>query len=279
MGRPLLLPLLLIAACLSTSTTQASPSLQSLPLTNTKDDVPPPSSSLTKPTRSLFNSNDKGPRHFDLHRLDAALNEHQRNERRLKHRTRRNVQLRRQLFKPKKSTTKKPRFPPQKGPAGQDLPAYKAEGTLSAEPDGVYYTVVRIGSAQDANGIPFTLIADTGSSTIAVPCKGCNCGNSKHYFDMFQSKTCTDQERKYSQCYGEGSCNSGKTLEDIMCFGPECDSAGGVRMKFGKLLFKSLFCLIIKYLYLLILPACTTFFIGLFFFLFFFTKHTNRLLF
>ena len=181
----------------------------------------------TLPPRKLINSMNNGPRHFSLNRIDADLNEHQRNNRRLFYR-RRKLDAKRRLPSPPKSQIGKPHFP-----ASQKLPPYKAEGTLTREPDGVYFTVVRIGTNQRGNGIPFTLIADTGSSTIAVPCKGCTCGATKHYYDMFGSKTARDPNQSYSQCYGEGSCNSGKKIQDLMCFGPDCESNGGVMQSFG----------------------------------------------
>ena len=175
--------------------------------------------------RKLLNSMSNGLRHFALNRIDEDMNEHQRNRRRLLYREKRNTA--RLLWKPPKSQTGKPKFPKHK------IVPYKGEGTLTREPDGVYYTVVRIGTNIEGNGIPFTLIADTGSSTIAVPCKGCDCGATKHYFDPKGSKTARDIKQRYNQCYGEGSCNSGKKLKDIMCFGPKCESTGGVAQSFG----------------------------------------------
>ena len=99
---------------------------------------------------------------------------------------------------------------------------------ITREPDGVYYTKLRIGTPPQL----FTVIADTGSSTIAVPCKGCSCGQHNH-FDRDKSSTDVDQGRHYSQCYGEGSCNSGYTLKDKMCFGASCPSTETVSHDFG----------------------------------------------
>jgi hypothetical protein len=223
-----------------TSLANTQPITATLPsnsLNQPHQNTPPPRPFSPPPRRALLSSSTgKGPRHLNLNRLDVDLNEHQRNERRLEHRVRRNERVRQKQEQqrrrlpvgPNKANTHKPNFKPS-----PKVPAYKAEGTLTAEPDGVYYTVVRIGTYQDGDGIPFTLIADTGSATIAIPCKGCNCGATKHYFDMFKSVTAIDQQRSYSQCYGEGSCNSGKLLKDIMCFGPHCHSIEGTSQDFG----------------------------------------------
>ena len=222
--------LVLLVACTFLVTTVALAPTQQNPSSKTN----PPTAAKTF-NRALLSSS-TGPRHHQLQRLDAALSEQQRNGRRLEHRVRRNErfrqrrELRNLQFKPNKADTHVPNtdgyHPPPMDP-------YKAEGTLTAEPDGVYYTVVRIGTYQDGNGIPFTLIADTGSATIAVPCLKCNCGSTKHYFDMFKGATTIDLKKTYSQCYGEGSCNSGKKLKDIMCFGPTCGSQEGTPQTFG----------------------------------------------
>jgi hypothetical protein len=185
--------------------------------------------------RSLLSSS-SGPRHFNLNRIDANLNEHQRNNRRLFYRARRNERIQRRrdrsLYDPITQKSANSHKPP--GSVHSTLPPYQAEATLKAENDGVYYTVVRIGTHERGQGTPFTLIADTGSSSIAVPCKGCNCGLTKHYFDIYNSGGSTrDTKNMYSQCYGEGSCNSGKLIQDVMCFGPKCLAAGGVMQVFG----------------------------------------------
>ena len=113
------------------------------------------------------------------------------------------------------------------------LAGYKEHAEISREPDGVYYTWVRIGTSEaDGGGKAFSLIADTGSSTIAVPCKGCSCGSHNH-FDPAASSTSQDTGRHYSQCYGEGSCNSGKIIRDVMCFGKHCPVIETVMMNFG----------------------------------------------
>ena len=94
---------------------------------------------------------------------------------------------------------------------------FESIATVKKESDGVYFTTMMLGSpTQQA----FTVIVDTGSSTIAVPCKGCKCGPHAH-FDAAKSVT----ERhvgSYNQCYGEGSCNRGVRYSDKMCFGDHC---------------------------------------------------------
>ena len=85
--------------------------------------------------------------------------------------------------------------------------------------DGVYFTTIYIG------GQYFTVIIDTGSSSIAVPCRGCDCGSQHNYYDTSSSSTVIDTGRVYSQCYGEGSCNYGKILTDSICMGTGCNSS------------------------------------------------------
>ena len=109
-----------------------------------------------------------------------------------------------------------------------DRRLYKEMASVTKEDDGVYFTTICIGGTQC-----FTVIVDTGSSTIAVPCKGCNCGSAHHYFASSDSKTVSDTGRTYSQCYGEGSCNRGKLLEDFICFGKDCPADEAVKHAFG----------------------------------------------
>ena len=93
--------------------------------------------------------------------------------------------------------------------------------------DGVYFTTICIG------GQCFTAIIDTGSSSIAVPCRGCNCGSHHNYYDMRNSSLVVDTGQVYSQCYGEGSCNHGKVLTDSICMGAGCRVETGVSHPFG----------------------------------------------
>ena len=93
--------------------------------------------------------------------------------------------------------------------------------------DGVYFTTICIG------GQCFTAIIDTGSSSIAVPCRGCKCGSQHNYYDMRHSSFVVDTGQVYSQCYGEGSCNYGKILTDSICIGTGCGVETGVSHPFG----------------------------------------------
>lgn len=154
-------------------------------------------------------------RTFPVSRLDEHLSNEERNRRRALYRQRRDRRL-------------------QSVPAhSRRLAGYKEHAQISREPDGVYYTWVRIGTSEaDGGGKAFTLITDTGSSTIAVPCQGCDCGRHNHFVPS-ASQTMRDLGRRYSQCYGEGSCNSGKLLMDNMCFGNKCQISESVKMRFG----------------------------------------------
>lgn len=107
---------------------------------------------------------------------------------------------------------------------------YKDIARVYKESDGVYFTTICIGEPKSQC---FTVIVDTGSSTIAVPCKGCDCGSQHSYYDPAQSTTVSDDGSSYSQCYGEGSCNRGKLLQDTICFGRECQAATGIKHPFG----------------------------------------------
>jgi hypothetical protein len=107
---------------------------------------------------------------------------------------------------------------------------YKDIAKVHKESDGVYFTTICMGVS---NAQCFTVIVDTGSSTIAVPCKGCNCGSQHSYYDKKQSTTVVDNGQTYSQCYGEGSCNRGKLLTDTICFGKGCQAETGVAHPFG----------------------------------------------
>ena len=107
---------------------------------------------------------------------------------------------------------------------------YKEIASVHKESDGVYFTTICIG---DVGSQCFTVIVDTGSSTIAVPCKGCDCGSQHSYYDQAASKSVVDSGSSYSQCYGEGSCNRGKLLQDTICFGKGCLAESGIKHPFG----------------------------------------------
>ena len=96
--------------------------------------------------------------------------------------------------------------------------------------DGVYFSTVCIGTGKTQC---FTVIVDTGSATIAVPCEQCNCGDKHNHFYPFMSDTVLDSGTMYSQCYGEGSCNYGRLLTDTICIGNDCDMKNGITHSFG----------------------------------------------
>ncbi len=85
--------------------------------------------------------------------------------------------------------------------------ADKYMGRTIKERDGVYYTTIKIGTPP----IDVTVIVDSGSSSIAVPC-----------FSKYNPKRSTTSEITddiYIQCYGEGSCNSGFWIKDDLIMG------------------------------------------------------------
>jgi hypothetical protein len=107
---------------------------------------------------------------------------------------------------------------------------FKEVGFTYRENDGVYWADLRIGSPQQ----DFSVIVDTGSSTIAIPCKGCSCGSQHHYFDRAASSSSTIKSSNgYRQCYSEGSCNSGDMLKDKLCIGNACTPVESVEHEFG----------------------------------------------
>jgi hypothetical protein len=108
-----------------------------------------------------------------------------------------------------------------------DTVAFKEVARTKREGDGVYFTTLKIGTPLQT----FTVILDTGSSTIAVPCTGCSCGNH-HQFD-YTSSSSYREVGSYNQCYSEGSCNTGKMLSDVACFGEQCVHNETVRHNFG----------------------------------------------
>jgi len=96
------------------------------------------------------------------------------------------------------------------------------------ESDGVYWTTIQIGTPPQQ----FSVIVDTGSSSIAVPCALCDCGNHNK-FNPELSSTVEKTGFRYNQCYSEGSCNSGDILSDLACFGDACQANETVRHRFG----------------------------------------------
>jgi len=114
----------------------------------------------------------------------------------------------------------------------RNLKGFKDYQTLWREPDDVYYTDINIGTGTDRQ--KFSVIVDTGSSTIAVPCKGCgNCGSQHNHFDRLKSPSAVATSKQYSQCYGEGSCNTGTTLTDKICIGTTCPESESASIEFG----------------------------------------------
>jgi hypothetical protein len=111
-----------------------------------------------------------------------------------------------------------------------DDSGFKEVGYTYRENDGVYWADLRIGTPQQ----DFSVIVDTGSSTIAIPCKGCQCGPQHHYFDRAASSTSTVANKNgYRQCYSEGSCNHGDMLNDKVCIGNACTTDESVVHAFG----------------------------------------------
>lgn len=80
------------------------------------------------------------------------------------------------------------------------------EGVLDGNtmPLGYYYTRVHVGTP----GQVFTVIVDTGSSLMAIPCTGCNkCGKHMNkYFEQSASSTYTDGCKAIPKC---ASCSGG----------------------------------------------------------------------
>ena len=110
---------------------------------------------------------------------------------------------------------------------------FKDYQTLWREPDDVYYTEINVGRGT-SNRQKFSVIVDTGSTTIALPCLGCNnCGSQHNHFDQTKSTSVKTTQKVYSQCYGEGSCNQGLFYEDLMCIGTTCPDSESARVEFG----------------------------------------------
>ena len=110
---------------------------------------------------------------------------------------------------------------------------FKDYQTLWREPDDVYYTEINVGRGT-SNRQKFSVIVDTGSTTIALPCLGCNnCGSQHNHFDQTKSTSVKTSQKVYSQCYGEGSCNRGLFYEDLICIGSTCPDSESARVDFG----------------------------------------------
>mmetsp|Transcript_19604 Transcript_19604/g.32699 ORF Transcript_19604/g.32699 Transcript_19604/m.32699 type:complete len:871 (-) Transcript_19604:1551-4163(-) len=107
---------------------------------------------------------------------------------------------------------------------------FKHVTSIHRENDGVYWSNLLIGKPPQK----FSVIVDTGSSTIAVPCAGCDCGNHNLFEIDKDTLKSVFTGRRYSQCYSEGSCNSGKYVAARMCLGEDCDvETEGIEHNFG----------------------------------------------
>ena len=104
---------------------------------------------------------------------------------------------------------------------------YKDLAKVHKESDGVYFTTICIGT-EDSQC--FTVIVDTGSSTIAVPCKGCSCGSQHNYFDKTLSKTVVDSGRSYGR---EDDGSLAKLTESIQNVEKEEINDDGVAQHMG----------------------------------------------
>ena len=114
--------------------------------------------------------------------------------------------------------------------AGRELATPFKDFTFTRrESDGVYWADIRIGTPPQT----FSVIVDSGSATIAVPAKGCHCGNSHHYYDIAASSTAEDSKTQYRQCYSEGSCNTGTYVSDRVCIGENCPASESILHAFG----------------------------------------------
>ena len=109
------------------------------------------------------------------------------------------------------------------------LVGYKEYSFTRREGDGVYYADINIGTPPQT----FSVIVDTGSATIAVPCRGCDCGKQHHYFDISDSSSATVTTKSYRQCYSEGSCNEGQIVKDKICLGEACSAEETIDHSFG----------------------------------------------
>lgn len=103
-------------------------------------------------------------------------------------------------------------------------------GNTTLENDGVYWTTIHIGSPVAE---AFTVMVDTGSATLSVPCVGCDssCGEGRPGFNSSASATVVDLGQKYKVCYSEMSCAEGMLLEDVVGLGAGRERI--VRQEFG----------------------------------------------
>jgi hypothetical protein len=115
------------------------------------------------------------------------------------------------------------------------VPTFKDFSTIKYQNDGVFYTYITLGGVEGKQQT-FSAILDTGSRTIAIPCKNCNdrCGSEHNQYDISLSPTAKIvDEHGYSQCYAEGSCNRGQLMMDNICFGQACPVIESAQISFG----------------------------------------------
>ena len=85
------------------------------------------------------------------------------------------------------------------------VPTFKDFSTIKYQNDGVFYTYITLGGVEGKQQT-FSAILDTGSRTIAIPCKNCNdrCGSEHNQYDISLSPTAKIvDEHGYSQCYAK----------------------------------------------------------------------------
>lgn len=93
------------------------------------------------------------------------------------------------------------------------------------EVDGVYFATVDVGTPPKS----FTVILDTGSSALALPCANCTtCGPQHKQWDWTQSSSAAPTNETFEQCYLEGSCLRGKLARDTVCLDTACFQAHDV---------------------------------------------------
>jgi len=120
---------------------------------------------------------------------------------------------------------------PRSSPRRSLRQGFQELARIAREPDGVYWSDLRIGPRKED---VFSVIVDTGSSTIAVPCAGCSCGEHNHFDPAMSPGAEIIGGSTYRQCYSEGSCNVGRYVQAKMCLGRDCDvELEGVEHRFG----------------------------------------------
>ena len=113
------------------------------------------------------------------------------------------------------------------------VPTFKDYSKMKYQNDGVFYTHISLGGVAGKQQT-FSAILDTGSATIALPCSGCTeCGDHHGQYDISESPTAKMQSQRYIQCYAEGSCNTGTTVKDNVCFGEDCPVSESAPINFG----------------------------------------------